>query len=345
MAPKRIRTMEEFAEFVGLSRPTVSKFFHDPLSVRATTRRRIEGALAVSNFRPNLFAVNLNRQQAKIIGLIVPDRVDPFYMGLTRQIEERAASAGYLAFTLSSDGRPEREEEAIRTFASLNVSGAIIVPLGPTSHAKTIRSLGETIPLVFVDSRLDSEGPFVGTDNYNSVLIITDYLTRSGSAPTYFGMPEVNTNAAERRQAYISAMEKLRRKPQIARLTPKHTWNFEQYAFDEALRIFRSGGFATNTVLCANDRVAYGVLAAAYHMQLRVGIGAEYDLRVAGHDNHPLSAFSCPPLTTVAQNDREIAATATDLLFRNIEVAKTDASKIARDCVLLGAELKMRASA
>jgi len=31
---KSIRTMEEFSEFVGLSRPTVSKYFNDPASVR-----------------------------------------------------------------------------------------------------------------------------------------------------------------------------------------------------------------------------------------------------------------------------------------------------------------------
>jgi len=27
---------------------------------------------------------------------------------------------------------------------------------------------------------------------------------------------------------------------------------------------------------------------------------------VAGHDDHPLSQYACPPVTTVAQNDDEI---------------------------------------
>ena len=42
---KSIRTMEEFSEFVGLSRPTVSKYFNDPASVRKKTRDAIEDAL------------------------------------------------------------------------------------------------------------------------------------------------------------------------------------------------------------------------------------------------------------------------------------------------------------
>jgi DNA-binding LacI/PurR family transcriptional regulator len=40
---------------------------------------------------------------------------------------------------------------------------------------------------------------------------------------------------------------------------------------------------------------------------LKVGHGSGIDIRVAGHDDHPLSQYAWPPpLTTVAQNDNEI---------------------------------------
>ncbi|RVD22713.1 LacI family transcriptional regulator, partial [Mesorhizobium sp. M4A.F.Ca.ET.020.02.1.1] len=42
---KTIRTMEDFSDFVGLSRTTVSKYFNDPNSVRKNTRSAIEAAL------------------------------------------------------------------------------------------------------------------------------------------------------------------------------------------------------------------------------------------------------------------------------------------------------------
>jgi len=44
MVGKTIKTMEDFSEFVGLSRPTVSKYFNDPGSVRKKTRDAIEEA-------------------------------------------------------------------------------------------------------------------------------------------------------------------------------------------------------------------------------------------------------------------------------------------------------------
>ena len=111
---KPIKTMEDFSVFVGLSRPTVSKYFNDPNSVRKTTREIIEAAVKQSGFRPNIFAVNLNRRRSNILGLIVPNSTDPFYMALTRRIEGIAEQAGYLAFVLSSDGKPELEERAHR---------------------------------------------------------------------------------------------------------------------------------------------------------------------------------------------------------------------------------------
>ncbi|HEX9783686.1 MAG TPA: LacI family DNA-binding transcriptional regulator [Opitutaceae bacterium] len=346
MPSKKIRTMEEFAEVAGLSRPTVSKYFHDPSTVRGVTRQRIEAALKRHDFRPNLFAVNLNRRRSKIIGLIVPDQVDPFYMALTRRIEVRAGEAGYLAFVLSSDGKPDLEEKAIKTFSSLNVAGAIVAPLGVRSHRSRIRTLAKSIPLIFMDSRLDEGGPFVGTNNRQSISLMTDYLSRSGERPTYFDMPHVNTNAIERRAAYIEAMTSLGLEPTFAPVKARDNWAFEQYAFDETLRILGSRSFPTNTLLCANDRLAFGVMAGAFQAGLKVGREPDCNLRVAGHDNHPLSAFTCPPLTTVSQNYGEIGRRALDLLFERIGVTDgRDGETPADGCILLNAELVLRKSA
>jgi len=114
--------------------------------------------------------------------------------------------------------------------------------------------------------------------------------------------------------------------------------------FDEALRILKSQGFPTKTVLCANDRVAFGVLAAAYQLGLKVGHGADCDLRVAGHDDHPLSRYACPPITTVAQNYNEIGRLAIELLLQRLD-EKSPAAKPGSGRILLNAELMLRSSA
>jgi len=73
----RIRTMEEFSVASGISRPTLSRFFNDPGSVRPASRKRIEEAMNRLGYRPNVFAVNFNRRNSKTLGIIVPSLLGP----------------------------------------------------------------------------------------------------------------------------------------------------------------------------------------------------------------------------------------------------------------------------
>lgn len=95
MAQVRIRNMEEFAALSGISRPTVSKYFNDPDSVRASTRAKIEAALETYDYRPNIFAINQNRKQTKTVGILVPYLADPVFAEFARNIEQRCVDMGY----------------------------------------------------------------------------------------------------------------------------------------------------------------------------------------------------------------------------------------------------------
>ena len=341
-----IRTMEEFSEYAGFSRPTVSHYFNNPNSVRPQTRALIEKALSESGFRPNVFAVNLNRNRSNILGVIVPSSIDVFYMALTRRIEALAEAAGYQTFVLSSEGKAELEERAIATFKGLKVAGVVIAPLGVSSHHGKLAKLGEKIPIVYVDSELDSTSTFVGTDNRQSFRLIVDYLLRSGDVPCFFGMPEVNANASDRSEAYRLAMEAQGLTPVFVDTQKSDSWEFEGFGFSETVRILEAGAFPTRTILCANDRVAFGVLGASYQAGVKVGFGDDCAFRVAGHDDQPLARYMCPPLTTVAQNYDEIGRIAVELLLDRIAYAaekRPEPPEFKR--VLLTGEIRLRQSA
>lgn len=173
--------------------------------------------------------------------------------------------------------------------------------------------------------------------------MITEYLCRTGEHPCFLEMPAVNQNALERRAAYIATMERLGFEP-IVLPTSAKGWEFEELGYREAGRILDGGSFPTRTVLCANDRLAFGVIAAAFERKLPVGRDDGCELRVAGHDDHPLSRFTCPPLTTVAQDYQGIAATGVDMLFTRIAGGpETQAAK--PEIKRLEAKLIMRGSA
>jgi DNA-binding LacI/PurR family transcriptional regulator len=341
----KAKTMEEFSVVVGLSRPTVSKYFHDPNSVRLSTRTRIEDALKTVDFHPNIFAVNLNRRRKKIIGLIVPDPMDQFYMALAARIEAIASEAGYLVLQLNSNGQPETEERAIATIASMDVGGALIAPLGAKSHGSKLKALSRKTPLVFVDSPLDANETFVGTNNQQTVPLIVEYLCRSGAPPTFFDMPMITFNGVGRREAYAATMERLGLQPSFVQLGGAQNWDFEAIAYDAARAALRGSGFPTRTLLCANDRVAFGVIAAISESGASIGVGR--DFRVAGHDNQRFSAYTSPPLTTVAQDVERMSRAAFELLVEKMDeadgVERPGRKRVPR--VLLNGELVLRQSA
>lgn len=336
-APPRVRTMEAFSVASGISRPTLSRYFNDPRSVRPASRAKIEDAMERFGYRPNLFAVNFNRRNPKTLGILAPSLTDPFYSSLIQRIEAQALSAGYWTVIQNSQGDPEREAEAVATLMSLKLAGAIAIPLGYSSRDGLYRQMAADMPLVFLDSRADASSPFIGTDNRQSVGLMVDYLLRSGTPPSYFDMPDVNQNARERREAYEASMAEHGAEPRIFSVEGDD-WDFERIAYEQSRRLFEADAPAVGTILCANDRIAFGLMAAAY--QAGVSVGRAGDLRVAGHDDHPLSQYTCPSLTTVAQDVERLATVSLDCLMQGIaESANVENSR------WIEAKLIMRASA
>lgn len=342
MGQGKIRNMEEFASVSGISRPTVSKYFNDPQSVRASTRDRIEKALAEHDYRPNIYAINQNRKLTKNIGIVVPYLADPFFAEIARSIERRCIAAGFRPTLFSAHGRQALENEILDNLRALKPAGVLLAPLGRASDRAAIEGFCRAVPTVLFDSNVEGIGaPFVGSDNFQSIPLIVDYLCRTGEPPCLLEMPPVNPNANKRRNAYVQAMESLGHVPDVIRVEGDQ-WDFEAIGYAGGTRVIETNRLSGNTVLCSNDRLAIGFLAAAYEKGLRVGIGADCDLRVAGHDDHPFSRFTCPSLTTVAQDYDAISGRSVETLFGLID---SDTPSNLRTDTLFDGRLVMRSSA
>ncbi|MEM6943065.1 MAG: LacI family DNA-binding transcriptional regulator [Pseudomonadota bacterium] len=319
MGGAKIKNMQEFASVSGLSRPTVSKYFNDPNSVRPKTRDRIEAALVKYDYRPNIYAMNQNRRSTKTIGIVVPYLADPFFAEIARNIERRCLDEGFWPLLFSSHGEAALEIGILNSLRSLKPVGVLLAPLGRRSDRREIEAFCADVPTVLFDSNIAGVGKaFIGSDNAQSIPLIVDYLCRTGTQPCFLEMPPVNPNANKRRAAFVSAMERLGHEPQIVRVDGK-TWDFEQVGFEGGLDMLRGRGFPTDTVLCSNDRLAIGLIAAAHELKMKVGRDSDAAIRIAGHDDHPFSRFTSPSLTTVAQDYAAISRRSVKVLFDLIE--------------------------
>lgn len=325
MSRKTIRTMEELASEIEVSRPTLSRYFHDPESVRQGTRSKIEERLRSVDYVPNFFARNLNRKRTRLIGVVVPHLNDIFQTSLINAIDAAAAQNDCKIIIQNSNNDPRREAAAIETLRSMNADGILIAPLGLASDSDMLRRTEAHLPLVLIDSRASGSPDafdFVGNDNAQSVGLMVDYLVRSGHDPVFLSMPQVNINAVERTEAYRAAMARHGR-PAVV-ISPDlagNSWDFEAHGLAVMRAEFAAGRLTRACVLCANDRVALGALKAAHEFGL-FPQGKAGEFRLAGHDNDALTRFLHPGLTTVEQDVPRIAHEAVEILLRRIETPR-----------------------
>ncbi len=320
MSESKIRNMDEFAQVSGVSRPTLSKYFNQPDSVRARTRAKIEAALQAHDYRPNIYAMNQNRKLTKNIGIVVPLLTDPYFAEIARTLEQRCIAEGYRPTLFSSHGDPAFEVEVLDTLRSLKPAGVLLAPLGRASDQAALARFCEDVPTLIFDSSVDEIGlAFVGSDNFQFTSHITDYLCRTGEPPCFFEMKTpANPNAHRRRLSYLDAMASFGFEPNVISIDGEG-WGFEEIGRLGGHSAFEKGLFSTDTILCSNDRLAIGLLTACFERGIHVGRDETSAIRVAGQDGHPHSRYTCPPLTTISHDYDAVSQTAAEALFAAIE--------------------------
>lgn len=342
---QRIDTMEELSAAIGVSRPTLSRYFQDPERVSKTSQDRIRRGLERVEYVPNFFATRMNRKSTGMIGVIIPYLNDLFFTRLLESIEIAAMEAGYTVITQCSHSDPRIEARAAETFMSMSVDGALVAPLGNQSDLKAYERLHSRLPFVLVDSRPKtlSEIDFVGTNHVQSTGLATEYLCRVGAPPVFLAMPRVNFNAMERENAYIAKMKDLGHEPiVIGTDLVKEAWHFEAHGQAVLEDQFSRGHLTEASILCANDRVAIGALRAAGRYGFQPGATRNGGLRIAGHDDNPLCPFTNPSLTTVAQDIDSIGRAAVERL---IECIRGEKMRLDHEVKLYDGVMKIRESA
>src|SRR5205807_2815269 len=105
---------------------TVSVVVNNNGNVSPTLRRRVEAAVQKLNYRPNLLARGLVKQQTQILGIIVRDIVNPFFPLLVRGAEDAAQKAGYSVLLCNSDDNRGKEEQYLELLLSKRLDGILL---------------------------------------------------------------------------------------------------------------------------------------------------------------------------------------------------------------------------
>src|SRR4051794_31001228 len=208
-SPRRA-TMRDVARVASVSLSTVSRVVNGN-PVDATLAARVEDAIGVLDYRPNLVASSLRRSDglSSIAGLVFEDVANPFFSAIHRGVEEVLRTRGILTFAGSSDEDPARERELAEAFAARGVDGLIISPAGGQQNYLA-RDRDAGLILVFIDRPPRFiEGYFVVSDNVGGAQRGCEHLLKHGHRRiAYLGDREQVFTARERFDGYRAALRR-----------------------------------------------------------------------------------------------------------------------------------------
>jgi len=166
-------TLKDIAKIANVSVATVSRVLNDKAAgnMKLETCERIKKIIEETNYTPHALAADLRTGLLKVIGVIFPSNVNPYYAQLGRAIENECFHSGYLTFICNTDSNVNKEKDYIKLLTSQRVSGIILCSTGLTNQEIEDIST-RRIKVVLLDEEIDNfEGDVViGNDFYGGYI-------------------------------------------------------------------------------------------------------------------------------------------------------------------------------
>jgi len=309
--PERPRgaTIVDVARLAGVSRMTVSRVINDGASVRETTREAVQAAIRELHYAPNLAARNLVMAGELRIAVIYSNPSAAFMSDFLIGVFEEATSAGArLILVRGENGHPPAARE-LRKLLGAGVHGVVLTP--PLGESALVRDILRTanLPAAVVAAGVPQPDAInVRIDDRQASRAMTQHLLDLGHRRIGFitGNPD-QTASAERLEGARAAIATVAG----ARLVVAQgafTYGSGLSAAEQLL----DADPPPTAIFASNDDMAAAAVSVAHRRHLDV----PGDLTVVGFDDTTVATTLWPPLTTIRQPVRQMAAVALDRLMR-----------------------------
>ncbi|MBA3825142.1 MAG: LacI family DNA-binding transcriptional regulator [Ktedonobacterales bacterium] len=304
-------TIQDIARLAQVSKATVSRVLNHNPSVDPALRDRVTRIVREHGFVPNVTATGLAGGRNPLIGVLAPPLTWPGIPEIMRGVAQYIEDSIY-ELVLYSINFERNHSDVLDRILSLRLVSSLLAIL-PGSLSPHLTNLYQTgLPLVLIDDQeAPGDIPWVGIDNAASAYDATRYLLEVGhrriahivGPPTYYC-------STQRLAGYRHAL-------QCYGITHDPAFilqgDFEIESGRQIAANLFDGDRATwpSAIFAANDQMAFGVLDVTTQRGIRV----PEDITLIGFDDHILSGYMQPPLTTVHQPFTEMGFKAAEVLI------------------------------
>ncbi|QJR81346.1 LacI family transcriptional regulator [Alteromonas pelagimontana] len=301
--------IREVAGLAGVSVATVSRTLQQPERVSPKTRSRVMSAISEVGYKPNLMAVKFRSGKTQNLVVLVPTVANVFFARVISGMQEAAAERGYSLLLGNTLGNEEIEAGYAKMVQTSQADGLIQLRAHNPFDSSMLKDR-ELLPMVNACEVLDTSlCPVVTLDNRTAARAMTRHLISLGhKCIALIKGPKSSPLTQERLAGYRDALAEAGIAFDDALL---FAGDFTLQSGHEAAKHILAHNTRPTAVFCENDETAIGAMQGFKQAGLKI----PDDISVAGFDDIAFSAFSDPPLTTIAQPAEEFGHTAVNLLI------------------------------
>ena len=294
-------TASDVARLASVSVSTVSRALTTPQMVSRPTLQKVQQAAEQLGYLPNRAARGLVTGRTGNIGLIVPDLNNPYFAGLTKEIQDQARTRGLQMFLADIDEDPRAELQITRSIAD-QVDGVLLC--SPRAGTAELLEAAGKAPVVMLNRAMSGVASVV-PDHRDGMVQGLRHLAALGHQEIgYVGGPRNAWSHAARLESFLQVTADLDgvRGHDLGSFQPYFTGGVAA-----ADIVFASG---VTAVVVYNDLMALGLLDRAQ----RRGIRIPEELSVVSFDDIPFARSVTPHLSSIAMSREEMARRALDAL-------------------------------
>lgn len=302
----------EVAELAGVSLATVSRVINPGTRVSDKTRQKVLAAMQKLGYRPNSIAQSLATRSSNSVGVLVSELHGPFYGAMLSAIEQTLRAAGKFVLVAAGHSKEEQEREAIRFLVGRNCD-ALIVHVEALPDKFLVEHNKKSTPLVVVNRKVRgmADRCFSLNNEIGGYLAAQSLLKLKHRKIAYISGPLDWVDAQQRLQGHKRALAEAG----VAfdeRLL--HEGDYHETGGTEALNDLFDTGIPFTAVVCANDDMAAGAMAAAHDRGLKL----PEELSIVGYDDAPISRYVYPKLSTVHYPIADMSHMAARWVLKNV---------------------------
>lgn len=315
-------TLLDLEKNSGVSKTTISRYLSGS-RVSQSKVKKIEEAIAASGYIRNNFAQFLRTTQSNLIGVIVPDLDNPFFLKIIKRLEVLASQKGKTLIIKTTQRSVEVELKSIDFIRGFMVEALFLCRSELTDYQ--LNMLKIEIPVISLDKEFETIYSII-SNNYQSSYDLTKHLLEHCEQNLlFFSRLHESNSVHERIRGFRDACVEKRKTPY------EFKYNIDlPIDFKALLETVRSKSISG--IVCRNDNEAVKVQSYFNDLFSKKLLNR---IKVCGFDNITLSRYVIPTLTTVDQEIEEMCDIAFNLFdkkdFFNPRTIVHEAKLLIRD--------------